>query len=335
MSRGTLRIGFVGAGMISQYHLQGWTETKGAEVVAICDPDLEKARRRAETFGIASVFSDLSSMLEVANIEAVDIATPVGTHARLVMQAADHGVHVMCQKPITPTLQEAYELIDYVGDRVRFMVHENYRFRPHYRQAREWITAGQIGSPLQVRLTMRSSGMVALGAEEAWLLARQPYLGKMPRLLIFETLIHHLDTLRSLIGEMDVLSCQLAHINHSILGEDTAIVVMRAQSGCLVVLDGTFSAPGYPAQVTDRLEIIGGQGTIIFENDELREMGSVERSIHYASSSPKGENQECFTIAVQHFVEGITTGRAFPTDRLDNLKTMRLMEACYAAAGTI
>ena len=58
MSRGTLRIGFVGAGMISQYHLQGWTETKGAEVVAICDPDLEKARRRAETFGIASVFSD-------------------------------------------------------------------------------------------------------------------------------------------------------------------------------------------------------------------------------------------------------------------------------------
>jgi predicted dehydrogenase len=41
------------------------------------------------------------------------------------------------------------------------------------------------------------------------------------------------------------------------------------------------------------------------------------------------------TIAVQHFVEGIATGRAFPTDRLDNLKTMRLMEACYAAAGTI
>src|ERR1700740_2398209 len=136
MSRGTLRIGFVGAGMISQYHLQGWTGTKGAGVVAILAPDLQKARRRAETFGIASVFSDLSSMLEVANIEAVDIAPPVGTNARLVMQAADHGVHVMCQKPITPTLQEAYELIDYVGDRVRFMVHENYRFRPPYRPAR-------------------------------------------------------------------------------------------------------------------------------------------------------------------------------------------------------
>src|SRR5437762_2135185 len=106
-----LRVGVVGAGMISEYHLRGWSQTDGAKVVAICDPVLERAQQRAQAFDVSEVFTDFESMLASANIDAVDIVTPVGTHAALVTAAADRGIHVMCQKPMTPTVAEAERLI--------------------------------------------------------------------------------------------------------------------------------------------------------------------------------------------------------------------------------
>jgi predicted dehydrogenase len=59
--------------------------------------------------------------------------------------AADHGVHIMLQKPMAETVAEAEALVEHVGERVRFMVHENYRFRPHYMTVRRWIDEGRIG----------------------------------------------------------------------------------------------------------------------------------------------------------------------------------------------
>jgi len=328
----TLKIGFVGAGMISQYHLTGWRQARDARVVAICDPDVDKAENRARAFDIPSVFPSMDAMLDATEIDAVDIATPVGTHVSLVTEAADRGIHVMCQKPLAPTVADAKRLIAYVGDRVRFMVHENYRFRPHYVRIRQWLTDGMVGSVVQVRMTMRCSGMVALPGQEPWLLVRQPYLGSMPRLLVFETLIHHLDTVRSLIGELNVVSFTLGRVHAALCGEDVAVIVLKTDTGILAVIDGTFSAPGYPAQVTDRIEIIGTSGTIIFEAGQLRILGRPGVDISYEEPNANTEDQECFTHAIQHFVDGLRSGAPFATDRLDNLKTLELMEGCYSAA---
>ena len=141
-----LRIGFAGAGAISQYHLVGWSEMPDAQIVAICDIDEAKAREKAEAFGIPRIYSDFRKMVATEKLDAVDIVTPVGTHAELTRIAADAGVHVSCQKPLTPTVREASELIADVGERVRFMVHENYRFRPHYLMVQQWLAEGRIGA---------------------------------------------------------------------------------------------------------------------------------------------------------------------------------------------
>ena len=151
-----LRVGFAGAGAISRFHMAGWRETDEAEVLAICDPDGGRARALAEAFGVPRTYSGLAEMLDAESLDAVDIATPVGTHAELARLAADRGVHVCCQKPLTPTVREAEALIACVGDRVRFMVHENYRFRPHYEQVGEWLRAGRIGRVLHARMTVRA-----------------------------------------------------------------------------------------------------------------------------------------------------------------------------------
>jgi D-apiose dehydrogenase len=325
-----LRIAFAGAGLISEFHLTGWTQTANVEVVAVCDPVRQKAQARASQFAIPKVYVDFTEMLERERLDAVDIATPVGTHAALIRIAADHGVNVSCQKPMAPTVAEAEALVRDVGERVRFMVHENFRFRPHYLEARRWIVKRRLGEIRQARLTVRSGGMLSTAGEPPTLLQGQPYLQHFPRLIIFELLIHHLDVLRTLLGPLTVSWVQVARANPALAGEDMAIIVLSGKDGMTCVLDGNMSAAGYPARSVDRLEVMGSTATLLFDTDRLSMVGSGEPAITYDLQK---DYQACFSRAIREFVHGLRTGAPFPTDRLDNLESLRLMESCYVAAG--
>ncbi len=325
---GTLRVCVAGAGAISLYHLRGWREIPGIELSALCDPVPERAQERAKEFGISRVYRDFRAMLEAECPHAVDIITPVGTHAELTLLAAERGVHVSCQKPLTPTVAQARDLIAQVGQRVRFMVHENYRFRPHYRDVARRLAAGAVGEVLHARMSVRSASVYDLTAQPP-LLARQPYLAKFPRLLIFEVLIHHLDVLRTLLGPLRVASAHIARVSPLIAGEDVALITLEGPGGMTVLLDGHISALGAPPMPTDRLEILGSRGTLIYDGDRLSQPGSEVPLVIYDLAA---NYQACFTGAIADFVAGLRTGTAFQTDRLDNLKTLELMEASYAAA---
>jgi len=325
-----LRIAVAGAGAISQYHLTGWREATDVELVAICDPVIEKARAKADEFGIPRTYTDFADMLAAERPDAVDIITPVGTHAPLTRLAADAGVHVCCQKPLCATVAEARTLIDYVGERVRFMVHENYRYRPHYALMRRWVQEGRIGEVLHARMVVRSSSCFTADGSEPFLLKRQPYLRKFPRLLLFEVLIHQLDAMRVILGPLEVKSAQVAQVNRELAGEDVAVVTLAGRNGMTVVLDGNISAPGYPPLPVDRFEVMGTKGTLIYDRDRLYLEGSSEAPILFDLAK---NYQICFSAAVQDFARGLRTSTPFGTDRLDNLHTLELMEACYVAAG--
>jgi predicted dehydrogenase len=292
--------------------------------------DQAKARAKAQAFNIPNVYTDFRTMIEQEELDAVDIVTPVGTHAALARLAADAGLHVSCQKPLTPTVHEAEELIAYVGERVRFMVHENYRFRPHYVMIREWLEQGRVGEITQARMTVRSQGMIEVKGVPPFLLNRQPYLKDFVRLLIFEVLIHNLDAMRVLLGPLEVVAAQISKVNRELAGEDAAVVLLKGVGGLSAVLDGNISAPGYGPLPTDRVEIMGTCGSLIFDRDRLYMAGSDEPPIVFDLAK---NYQICFSSAVQEFVNGIRTGQPFPTDRLDNLETLKLMEASYVAAG--
>ncbi len=325
-----LRVGAIGAGAISVFHLRGWAEQAGAELVALCDADRARAEARAREFGIARVYDDARAMLDAETLDAVDIITPVGTHATLTRLAAGRGIHVMCQKPLTPTLAEAEALVAEVGERVRFMVHENYRWRPHYRRLAALLAEGAIGTPLHARMTVRSASMVAPDGETPFLLARQPYLKDFRRLLIFEVLIHHLDALRALLGELEVRWAETAQVNPELAGEDVALIAMNGRDGMTVLLDGNISAPGYGPLPGDRLEIVGTTDTLVFDRDRIFRMSDPQA---VEPQDLQANYQACFTGAIADFVEGLRSGRPFATDRLDNLKTLALMESAYRAAG--
>jgi predicted dehydrogenase len=325
-----LRAALVGAGMISLYHLRAWEAVAGARVVAVCDTDRAKAEARAREFGIVRIYDDPRRLFADGGFELVDIAASVEAHDPMTRLAADHGVHVMLQKPMTRMVAEAEALIRDVGERIRFMVHENYRFRPHYLMVREWIAEGRIGTPRHAAIAVRGSGLVSLDGETPFLVERQPYLKTFDRNLVFETMIHHLDVLRLLLGPLEVVAARLNRLNPDLPGEDTASILLESASGVIATADGCICAPGYPPLHGDRLEIVGTRGTVVMDYDRVYLVGQEDAAEHV---DLLGRYQECFDRSVREFVEGVRAGSSFETDRLDNLETLRLMESVYTAAG--
>jgi D-apiose dehydrogenase len=326
-----LRVGLIGAGWVAQHHLRGWKALEArAAVVAIADPSAESRARRAEEFGIPATFDSAAAMLAEVGIDAVDIAAPRAVHADIARLAADHGLPILCQKPLAPTLQEAERLVADIGDRVRLMVHENWRFRAYYRQVAEWIRQGRIGKVKAASLTLVTSGTVPDAAGRLAALERQPFMRTETRMLVAEVLIHHLDTLRMLLGPLTVRAATLSRTCRDMAGEDGAVIHLETADGAGVAVFASFAAYGASAEQLDRLTVLGETGSIRLEGAELTASGAFEQRLSF---DPLEVYQGSYAGAIAHFVSCLQDGRPFETSTTDNLETLRLVEDCYRLSG--
>ncbi len=325
-----LRVGLAGAGMISRHHLIAWSRLESVQVVAVCDPDHGRAQARAAEFAIPNVYESADDMLDGVTIDAVDIATPRETHAGLVRLSARHGIDVLCQKPLTPAFDEAKALVAAVAGSVRLMVHENWRFRPWYRQAKAWLDAGLVGEVEAFRLAAISSGLLPDGEGRRPALERQPFLAHERRLIIAELLIHHLDVARWLLGPLQVRAAEISHGDAPVVGETGADVHLVTETGASVEIVGDWAAPGQPPRSGDVMAVKGARGTLRLADHRLDLDGIERQSLTY---DPEAAYQASFDAAIAHFVDGLRTGGAFETDGADNIATLQLVDAAYAAAG--
>jgi predicted dehydrogenase len=326
-----LRIGLIGAGMVSRHHLIAWAAiSEQAQIVAIADPSRENATRRADEFRIPNLYADAKAMLEAVELDAVDIAAPRQFHAPLVRLAAQRRLPVLCQKPLAPTLQEAIELAAGVKDQTRLMVHENWRFRSYYRDAAAWLREKRIGEVKQAQLNLLTSGVLpgADGLRPA--LERQPFMRGEKRMLVAEVLIHHLDTLRMLLGPLRVTAAGLSRSYAEMAGEDGAVIQMKGEGGATVSVFASFAAQGYPATQVDRLDILGDRGAIRLDGPNLICTGEAPAAKHYDLAV---EYQGSYNRTIAHFVQSLIDNTPFETAPEDNLETLRLVEDCYRLSG--
>lgn len=331
MSGAALRVGLIGAGWVTAYHLQAWQKLAGrALVVAVCDPQRAQAETRAREFGIGAVYTSAAEMLIVEQLDLVDIAVPRAAHVAMTELAASHGLAVLCQKPLAPTLKEAEALVARVNGRVPLMVHENWRFRPNYRQIAAWLADNRIGTIKAVRMNLVTSGMRADKNGHFPALERQPFMRNETRMLVAEVLIHHLDTLRMLLGPLQVKAASLSSTCPELRGEDGAAIHMERPDGTGVSLFANLCVHGEPATLTDRLDLIGEHGTIRLDGRRLSCLGSRPEFIEY---DMEANYQRSYDEAIRHFVERLESGEGFETDARDNLKTLFLVEECYRLAG--
>jgi D-apiose dehydrogenase len=326
-----LNVALAGAGMISWHHLTAWRKL-GAQIklVAICDPDKTRAKERAQEFSIPSVYTSADDMFAAETIDVIDIATPRASHASLIEASASRGVAILCQKPLTPTLMEAEALMNKLRMGAKLMVHENWRFRPWYRELKQWILAGDLGTIRHAQISVIDSGLLVNAAGHRPHLKRQPFLAHESRLMITEGLIHHLDVMRFLCGSLRVVSALALRTDPEIKGETVATIMLETPTGVAVLVHGSMVAPGFPESSEDRLLIIGSKASVELSNGELRLLGTEPRTRKY---DPAEGYQASFDGAIAHFVSRLRPARPFETSLEDNIETLRLVEHAYWAAG--
>jgi len=329
LEKRTLRVGLAGAGSISSNHLAAWKIVPDVKVVAVANPTIQKAQARAAEFGIPAFYDNVAEMLDKNDLDILDIASSRSSHPENIRLAAARGVHILCQKPLANTLAESEQLVGEVEGVVRLMVNDNRRFRSDFRQIGAWIRDGQVGTIRQCVMVMFRSGYLPGLDGRRPAIVQFPAMANEKRLLIAETLIHQLDVLRFLVGDMVVIACRAKRTEDALQGETMATLFLDTESGAPVVLVGSFVAPGFGVAVSDRLELIGSRASVLLDKGTLSLMGAKPQTLTY---DMKKEYQHCFDAGMRHFVDCLRSNAPFESTAQDNLKTLRLVEDAYAKA---
>jgi predicted dehydrogenase len=322
------RIGIIGAGWVSAYHLPAWLrQSERAKVVAIADPSPNALDARIAAFDIARSYASAQAMLDAEQLDAVDICTPREFHVELVRLAAAKGLDILCQKPLAPSYDQAIDLLTGLSGPGKLMIHENWRFRPYYRRLKAWLDEGLAGEIRQVQFEFLSSGMIADAEGKRPALVRQPFFRTQERLLVMEVMIHHLDTLRYLLGEMEVVDARLERSNRDIVAEDVASVVLRRLTdGVLVTINANLAVHGTPPAPRDHLRIFGTRGTLELDGNLLSAKGAAQRQ---ESFDPDAAYQGAYDATIAHFLGSLDGKVAMETSPGDNMKTLALVEDIY------
>lgn len=148
-----IRIGMLGCGRIADLQCLGYLDHPRAKIVAVCDVDGERARRRAQEWNAPKSYADLDQMLADSEIDAVEIMTPHHLHEAHAVAALQAGKHVSLQKPPTRTLAELDRVARAAEESGRvFRVFENFMHYPPHVRAKQLIEEGALGTPLSVRM---------------------------------------------------------------------------------------------------------------------------------------------------------------------------------------
>jgi predicted dehydrogenase len=324
----------IGAGYFSRFQYEAWTRIPEVEITALCDRVEEKARGMIGQFGIPRYYSDWREMIDREKPDFVDIITPPDTHEEICAYAASCGIAIICQKPLAPSFEASSRIVEAARSAgARFMVHENWRWQPWYRKIREIQQSGAIGKFTHLHFLMRMGDGWGSNAY----LDRQPFFRDYPRLLVYETGVHFVDTFRFLLGEVTQVFANLRRLNPVIQGEETGQIFFRFASGATAIWDANryneveSETPRFTFGQL-RIDAMAGHLTMDTESNlRLKPLGQPGLDVEYAHQNINFAG-DCVYALQRHFVECMRSGAPFESSGEDYLKTLRVVDAVYESA---
>jgi myo-inositol 2-dehydrogenase/D-chiro-inositol 1-dehydrogenase len=255
----TLRFGVIGAGRIGKIHAENLaTRIPGVQVAAIADVDLSAAQELAARLHVPAAVEDYHAILADPAIDGVVICSSTDTHARMVIEAAQAGKHIFCEKPIDLDLSKIDAALDAVEKAgVKFQIGFNRRFDPNFRKIRSMVAAGKVGTPHILRITSRDPAPPPVS-----------YV-KVSGGLFLDMTIHDFDMARYLSGsEVEEVYTAAGVMVDPAIGEagdvDTAVITLRFTSGAIGTIDNSRKAVyGYD----QRVEVFGSGGMVQAQNN--------------------------------------------------------------------
>ena len=284
-----LRFAIVGCGVIGATHAHAISTLPDAQLVAICDPVLEKAHKLADKYG-APPYTNLQEMLNREQLDVVNICTPSGLHGELACQIMRSGRHIIVEKPLEIRLPAIEEMLSVQrAHHVKLAVISQHRFDAAAQQVHKLVEEHAFGKLVLGNVIVPWWRSQAYYDSGAWRGTWQLDGGG----ILMNQSIHSIDLLQWFMGPVRSVYAYTNTLLHRMETEDVAVAVLRFTNGSLGTISATTGA--YPG-VTTRVEIFGNQGSAIIEDDKLaylhlarndrEEVGAYGTNTKNATASP-------------------------------------------------
>ncbi len=325
-----LGVGIVGAGaIVDNAHLPAYRRA-GLTIHGLYDRDASRAREVGAKHGVP-VAGSLEQLLEDPAVEVIDIAVVAGAQVEIALRAIAAGKHVLCQKPLAPTLEEAQALVDAAEQAgVQLAVNQQLRFDEGVAAARAMVEAGWIGAPTALSID------VDIATDwSAW-----PWLMETPRLEIMFHSIHYVDAIRDLFGDPERVHCVLGRRpGQGARGETRTAATLTFPGGKLAVVHSNHE--NIAGDHHARFRIDGSEGSIrgtfglLYDYPHGRP-DTVElfsRTLPTDGWLPYPVTQrwipDAFAGPIGSLMHAAAGGPPPRTAGADNLKTLAVVEALY------
>lgn len=334
----TLNFALVGCGRIAKRHseLLGLGQIRNARLVAVCDLVREKAEKMAATFSVPH-FTDMHEMMRTANIDVVVVLTESGRHAEQVVALAPYGKHIVVEKPMALTLDDADAMIRACDEhRAKLFVVKQNRFNVPVVKLREAIEAGRFGKLVLGTVRVRWCRHQAYYDQDAW---RGTWA--LDGGVLSNQASHHVDLLEWMMGDVASVFAMSTTALADIEAEDTAIVTLRFKNGALGIVEATTAAR--PTDLEGSISVLGEGGTVEIGGFAVNEMKvwkfgrpqtDDDKVLEQYSVNPPNVYGFGHQAYYEHVVDCILNDTRQLVDGLEGRKSLELINAIYESVET-
>ena len=324
-----LKAAVIGCGAIAQHcHLKGYAAHPDVSLVAAADITQTRLEEAKSEFKVKNVYLHYEEMLEKEDLDLVSVCTPNYLHADCVIQAARAGCHVLCEKPMALTLDDANQMIETVRTHnVRMMIGFTHRFMKGNQAAKQLIEKDSIGRPFMIRVRFAHEGPEPDWAMSEWFYVPQKSGGGAG----FDMGIHAMDLCQFYMGPVKSVQANIKTVVKDIRVDDNAVLLFEFTSGSLGYMEaGWTSKPGFTG-----CEIYGTEGTIIV--DYTAGLRVIRGSSSAAQAAKTGESETIdvdvtaggWDVEIEHFVK-----KPFLAGPAEGLSSLRVALAGYESSKT-
>ena len=345
MFMSVIKVAVLGTGFISNIHMESFQRfVRGAEVVAVWNPNPEHAKQFAEQHKIAQYYSDIDALLRESGCDVVDICLPNYLHHTYCLKAIEAGKHVIVEKPFCVSLREADEMLAAAREKgVTLFYAEQLCFAPKYERVRALINAGAVGDVYMLKQAERHSG------------PHTPWFYDVHRSgggCVLDLACHGFGWFKWMLGEgcrIKSVQANLSTVYHNEItqGEDNAVVILEyetADGKTVTCLSETSWAK--PGGMDDRIEVYGTKGVTyadLFQGNAALTYST--EGYDYAMEKAELSTGWTFTIyeeafnqgypqELQHFIDCIRDGSQPVFSAQNGRDVMEAVYAVYESART-
>ncbi len=255
--RKKLRAGVIGAGAIAQAcHLPGYAKNRHVDLVAIADPTAARHREVLAQCPDIHVYKTHGAMLAKEDLDVVSICSPNTYHARHAIAAFKAGCHVLCEKPMALSLDDADDMMAAAKQaRRKLMIGFTHRLLRGNQRCKQMLKDRALGKPFMIRARLAHGGPIPGWAKDRWFYDKKKAGGGA----LLDMGIHAIDQCLWMMGPVKSVSANAATIVKKIPVDDNAVLSLEFASGALGYIEvGWTSQPGFIGA-----EIYGTKGSLI------------------------------------------------------------------------